>query len=188
MKKLVLSFVFASGLSFGQVKTVTSSDIQWWGYKLAKSESTSNSGKIGLKSGQFVMKGNQVVGGTFVLDMNSIKTTNLTGERATDLDNHLKNGDFFETNKYPTGTYKITSIKNSKLKGFNSLVTGNLTVKGKTGVVSFPANIVNNKGVITLNTNKFSFDRQKYDVAFQSTAKDVVIKDDVDLQLSITAS
>lgn len=39
---------------------------------------------------------NQVVGGTFVLDMTSINSTDLTGEYQTKLNNHLKNGDFLK--------------------------------------------------------------------------------------------
>jgi hypothetical protein len=43
-----------------------------------------------------VMKGNQLVGGSFVLDMTSINATDLTGEYQQKLNGHLKNGDFFE--------------------------------------------------------------------------------------------
>ncbi len=187
MKRLSLALVLMSGLSFAQVKNVLTSDIQWWGYKLAKTEASSNSGKISLKSGNLTMKGNQVVGGTFVLDMNSISTTSLPGENAKKLDDHLKNGDFFETEKYPTARFKITSVKKNTNSKFNSIVTGNLTAKNKTGVVSFPANITVANGVVSLVSDKFSFDRQKYDVAYRSSMKDVVIKDDVDMQIKLTA-
>jgi hypothetical protein len=47
-----------------------------------------------------VMKGNQVVGGSFVLDMTSINATDLSGEYQQKLNGHLKNGDFFEVEKF----------------------------------------------------------------------------------------
>ena len=44
-----------------------------------------------------------------------------------------------------------------------------------------------NKGVLTFVSDKFSIDRQKWDIAYQSSMKDVVIKDDIDLQVNFTA-
>lgn len=133
------------------------------------------------------MKGNQVVGGTFVLDMNSINSTDLTGEYQTKLNNHLKNGDFFEVEKFPTATYTITSLKKNNDKIYNYIVNGNLTVKGKTAPVSFPAKISYSKGVVSLVSQKFTFDRQKFDVAYKSAMKDVLVKDDIDMLVKVTA-
>lgn len=102
------------------------------------------------------------------------------------LNGHLKNGDFFEVEKYPTATYKITSVKKNASKDYNFVVNGNLTVKGKTNPVSFPAKITAKNGVVTLESDKFSFDRQKFDVAYKSTMQDVLVKDDVDLKVKIS--
>ncbi len=75
----------------------------------------------------------------------------LPGEYQQKLNGHLKNGDFFEVEKYPTATFKITSVKKNNDKVYNSLVTGNLTVKGKTNAVSFPAKITYANGTVTLS-------------------------------------
>ncbi|AZA86382.1 YceI family protein [Chryseobacterium shandongense] len=187
MKKIFLLAVLASGLAFGQAKKVVSSDVQWWGYKIAKSESSSHYGTVKVKSGEMVMKGNQLVGGTFVLDMTSINATDLSGEYQQKLNGHLKNGDFFEVEKYPTAIFKITGIKKNNDKVYNSLVTGNLTVKGKTNTISFPAKITYANGTVSLASKKFSIDRQKFDVAYKSTMQDVLVKDDMDLQVRVTA-
>ncbi|RMZ58691.1 YceI family protein [Chryseobacterium nematophagum] len=187
MKKIFLLAVVVSGLAFGQTKNVTTSDVHWWGYKVAKSEASSHDGTIKVKSGQMIMKGNQLVGGTFVLDMTSINATDLSGEYQQKLNGHLKNGDFFEVEKFPTATFKITSVKKNNDKVYNSLITGNLTVKGKTNSISFPATVSHDKGVISLVSNKFSFDRQKFDVAYKSTMKDVFVKDDIDMLVKVTA-
>ncbi|HPZ25304.1 MAG TPA: YceI family protein [Kaistella sp.] len=187
MKKLALLAVLAGGLAFGQSKKVVASDVHWWGYKIAKSEASSHDGTLNVKSGEIKMKGNQVVGGTFVLDMNSINSTDLTGEYQTKLNNHLKNGDFFEVDKFPTATYTITSLKKNNDKIYNYIVNGNLTVKGKTAPVSFPAKISYSKGVVSLVSQKFTFDRQKFDVAYKSAMKDVLVKDDIDMLVKVTA-
>ena len=187
MKKVLLLAVLASGLAFGQTKKVIGSDVHWWGYKIAKTEASSHDGTVKVKSGNLVLKNGAVVGGDFVLDMTTISATDLSGEGKTKLEGHLKNGDFFEVEKYPTATYKITSVKKNTNKDYNFVVNGNLTVKGKTNPVSFPAKITSNKGIITLESDKFSFDRQKFDVAYKSTMQDVLVKDDIDMLVKVTA-
>ncbi|MBU4537758.1 MAG: YceI family protein [Weeksellaceae bacterium] len=187
MKKLALLAVLVGGLAFGQSKKVVASDVHWWGYKIAKTEASSHDGTVNVKSGNIVMKGNQVVGGSFVLDMTSINATDLSGEYQTKLNGHLKNGDFFEVDKYPTATYTITSVKKNDDKIYNYIVNGNLMVKGKTNAVSFPAKISYSKGVVSLVSNKFSFDRQKFDVAYKAAMQDVLVKDDIDMLVKVTA-
>jgi polyisoprenoid-binding protein YceI len=186
MKKVLLLAVLVSGLAFGQTKKLTSSDVHWWGYKIAKTEASSHDGTVNVKSGNLVLKNGAVVGGDFVLDMTSINSTDLSGEYQGKLNGHLKNGDFFEVEKFPTATYKITSVKKNTNKDYNFVVNGNLTVKGKTNAVSFPAKITSANGVVTLESDKFSFDRQKFDVAYKSTMQDVLVKDDVDLKVKIS--
>ncbi|WP_312075683.1 YceI family protein [Chryseobacterium sp.] len=187
MKKIFLFAVLASGLAFGQAKKLVSSDVHWWGYKIVKSKSSSHDGTVKVKSGDIVMKGNQVVGGNFVLDMTSINATDLSGEGQTKLNGHLKNGDFFEVEKFPTASFKITSVRKNNDATYNSLVGGNLTVKGKTNAISFPAKITNANGVVTIESNKFSFDRQKFDITYQSGMKDSVINDEIDMTVKVSA-
>ena len=185
IKKIALSLVLVTGLAFGQTKKITTSDVHWWGYKLAKTEASSHDGTVNVKSGSVVLKKNQLVGGSFVLDMTSINATDLQGEYQQKLNGHLKTGDFFEVEKYPTATFKITSVK----KGTNgkSIVSGTLTAKGKTNAVSFPAKISVANCAVSLVSDKFSIDRQKWDIAYKSTMQDVVVKDDIDLVVKVTA-
>lgn len=187
MKKLAFVALFAGALAFGQTKKVVSSNVEWKGYKIAKTAASSHNGTIDVKSGTMELKKNQLVGGSFVLDMNSINATDVSGEMQAKLNGHLKNGDFFETDKFPTGTFKITSVKTSKDKVYNKQITGNLTLKGKTSAVTFPAKVTVKDGVVTLESKEFSFDRQKFDIAYQSSMKDVMVKDDVDMKVKVTA-
>ena len=187
MKKLALLAVLTGTLAFGQAKKIVSSNIQWWGYKLVKTEASSHTGNLGIKSGNIMMKGNQVVGGSFVFDMTTINTTDLEGEYKTKLDNHLKNGDFFEVEKYPTAAYTITSVKKGSDKNYPFIITGKLTIKGKTNAVAFPAKISVNNGVVDIASNKFAWDRQKFDVSYKISMKDALLKDDIDMQINLTA-
>ena len=167
MKKVLLGLVLVSGLSFGQVKKVETSKVNWWGYGVMKSEASSHNGTITL--------------------MNSINATDVSGEMQKKLNAHLKNGDFFEVEKFPTATFVITNVKKNNDKKFNSKITGKLTIKGKTNVVSFPANVVVKDGSISLQSELFIFDRQKFDVVYQSSMKDMVIKDEVGVKVELIA-
>ncbi|HTV85209.1 MAG TPA: YceI family protein [Dyella sp.] len=64
------------------------------------------------------------------------------------LDKHLKEPDFFDADKYPTITFKSTSVK--PLGGNQYEVTGNLTVHGVTKPVTLNATL-NKSGVHPLH-------------------------------------
>jgi len=64
----------------------------------------------------------------FKFDVASINT------RSEDRDNHLKSGDFFDAEKFPTIDFKSTSITKD---GDDYKVTGDLTIKDVTKPVTF---------------------------------------------------
>jgi polyisoprenoid-binding protein YceI len=67
----------------------------------------------------------------------TIKTASLdTG--VADRDNHLRSADFFDVEKNPEITFKSTKIEKS---GDGATVTGDLTIKGVTKEVKFPATV-----------------------------------------------
>ena len=187
MKYLLLFATFLTTFAMAQTKTVTTYNIQWWGYKVAKTAASSHTGTLGLQSGSFVVKGKNLIGGTFVFDMNTLTSTDLKSPTLEKFNSHLKTGDFFETEKFPVATYVITSIQKNANANFPYLVNGNLMVKGITKKVSFPAKITLGN-LLTLESDKFSFNRQDFNVQYQSAMKDVIIKNDIDLQIKVTAN
>lgn len=187
MKNLVLGALLVTGIMFGQTKRVISSNIQWFGYKLLKTEAAAHNGVLNLTSGNVIMKGSNIIGGTFDLDMTSINVTDLSGDKQARLNSQLKIGDFFDTEKFPSATYKIISVKKNNSKAFPFMVFGNLTAKDKTNPVSFPANISMNNGVLNIVSDKFSFDRKKFGITFASTAKDIIINDDIEMMINVSA-
>ena len=80
-----------------------------------------------------------------VLNEDSANTANSSVEAAIDVstlstgdaqrDGHLKSGDFFDAEKYPTMTFKSTSVKKTGEDEY--AVTGDLTMHGVTKPVTF---------------------------------------------------
>lgn len=133
------------------------SKITWKGYKVGGS----HEGTIDLKEGTLIFKKEKLAGGSFTIYMNSISTTDLTGEYKEKLDGHLKSEDFFGTEKYSTSKLVFKKIA-SKGKGVYT-VTADLTIKDKTNSVSFDITINRNQA-----TTAFKIDRSKYNVKYAS--------------------
>jgi len=167
------------------------STLTWNGKKVTGE----HSGNIALQSGELTVNGDQVTGGTLVIDMNSITNTDLTDpEYNGKLIGHLKSDDFFGTEKYPTATFEITNlapIENAAADAPNYNVTGDLTIKGITEQVSFPATIKVENGVATAKAD-VTIDRTKYDIRYGSTnffedLGDKAINNDFTVAFDVTA-
>jgi polyisoprenoid-binding protein YceI len=84
--------------------------------------------------------------GTISYDDKDITKSSVTGTIKTasldtgvaDRDNHLRSADFFDVEKNPEITFKSTKIEKS---GAGVMVTGDLTIKGVTKQVKFPATV-----------------------------------------------
>lgn len=134
------------------------STVTWVGKKVTGS----HNGTIALKSGSLNVNGKNLTGGTFVLDMTSIKDA----DGSAKLEGHLKADDFFGSEKFPTSTFVITKVAGS---GANITVSGNLTIKGITKPLSFPATVtVNADNTISAVAGKILVDRTKYDIRYGS--------------------
>jgi polyisoprenoid-binding protein YceI len=71
--------------------------------------------------------------GTITIDVASIDTRNEMR------DNHLRSTDFFDAEKYPTITFKVTSIE--AMEGETYLVKGDLTIKDVTRPIALDATL-----------------------------------------------
>jgi polyisoprenoid-binding protein YceI len=84
--------------------------------------------------------------GTIVYDDKAVTNSSVTGTIKTasldtgvaDRDNHLRSADFFDAEKNPEITFKSTKIEKS---GDGVTVTGDLTIRGVTKQVKFPATV-----------------------------------------------
>ncbi|HEX5743354.1 MAG TPA: YceI family protein [Flavobacteriaceae bacterium] len=151
------------------------SKVVWKGYKVTGS----HEGSISLKSGLLEFKNGKLTGGQFVIDMNTIICTDLTGEYKGKLEGHLKSDDFFGVEAFPTANLIFTSVKATGKNSYE--VKGNLTIKGKTNQITFIISIYGNKATATVK-----IDRTKYDIRYGSTSffenlQDKAIYDEFDL-------
>jgi len=165
------------------------SKVEWKGYKVFKSENTGHFGTITFESGDVTVKDGKLESGKFVADMNSLTSVDLKddAEQLSKLNGHLKSGDFFETEKFPTASYEITKVTPSAEGDYNTLLDGNLTVKGITKPVQFKANVSVNEGAVSIATEPKDIMREEFGVKFQSPVENGVIKDEITLQINIKA-
>lgn len=137
--------------------------------------------KDGKHTGQFPkLEGSIVTDGddhsktklTLTIDM-----TALTSDDAK-LTSHLKNADFFEVKKYPEAKFVSTKVE---VKGDHEyVITGDLTLHGKTAPITFPLKMEEKDGGHTL-TGAWKIDRTKWGITYGKG----MINDEVDMSVSI---
>lgn len=166
------------------------SKIMWTGSK----PTGQHTGTINLSKGTLSVADGNITGGEFTIDFNSLVNVDLKpGEGKEDLEGHLKAGDFFETEKYPTGTFKVTNVAAVTDGGdVTHNVTGNLTMKDVTKSVTIPMNVAMMGDKISAQSKAFTVDRTQWGITFHSgalgTAKDKLINDEVGLVVKLVAN
>ncbi len=165
------------------------SRIEWKGYKVVKTEQSSHFGTIKFESGDLTVKDGALESGKFVVDMNSLTSVDLKddAEQLAKLNGHLKSGDFFETEKFPTASFEITKVSPNDSGDYNTLLDGNLTIKGITKPIQFMANVSVKDGETSIATEPKDILREDYGVKFQLPLANGLIKDEVNLQILIKA-
>lgn len=157
------------------------STLTWIGKKVVGG----HNGTINLQSGSLLFNGKKLAGGTFVIDMTSIKDA----DKSARLEGHLKNDDFFGADKFTTSTLVIKKVTGN---GSTVSVTGDLTIKGVTNPVTFPANIAwNTDGSVTATAEKIVVNRTKYGIKYRSEGildiGDKMIYDNFELAVKLVA-
>ena len=184
---LIISILFSS-ISYAITITpkndkeinTKNSTVLWKGNKVTGS----HEGVIKIKSGLLKFNKEELIGGEFEIDMNSLVCTDLSGEYKGKLEGHLKSDDFFGVTKFPTATLKIKKV--IKQKGNIYECTGDITINGKTEVVQFNTTLNKNSA-----TAKIKIDRTKFDVKYGSGSffdglGDNMIYDEFDLNINLS--
>lgn len=163
---------------------VTKSSLTWVGKKFTGS----HNGTIDLQSGNLLFSGKKLTGGNFVIDMNTIKDA----DKSANLEKHLKADDFFGVDKFATSTFTLKKVTSGTGSTVN--VTGDLTIKGVTNAITFPATIGwNPDGSVTATADKILVDRTKYGIKYRSKGMfpevgDKMIYDDFELSIKLVAT
>jgi len=156
-----------------------------------------NEGSLEVESNSLVIENGRVKSGSFTLPLASIVNFNLpTDELKHQLVHHLQSADFFHMALHPNVTFEIMSVspysgsEPGVVSGANFLVTGHLTMLGKSNPVTFPARI-------DLNGNSFKmealtqFDRTLWGMTYATEAglpDDASIKPGIDVHLKLSGS
>ncbi|MBA2406422.1 MAG: YceI family protein [Chitinophagales bacterium] len=166
-----------------------------------------HSGYVQIKNGELQVKDGNITGGNFVMDMNSITISgpkNSDEEGNMKLAGHLKSPDFFDVEKNPEGVFEITSVKpfsgnvteenEANQEEFNKYkvanpthtISGNLTLKGITKNIEFPARISMTGDAIDALA-RFNIDRSLWDITYPGKPDDL-IRNDINLGIELIAA
>jgi len=152
-------------------------------------------GSMMLKSGAVTVDKDAVTGGKFDIDIASIKTMDKDTNGSYKLMGHLQSPDFFDVAKFPTASFEITSVKAGVdttgliMKDANYTIMGNLTLKGVTKGISFPAKVAITDASVTTDAN-FNIDRTNWGLSYgnDESLKDHFIRPIVNIGLHIVAN
>ncbi|MFZ8934406.1 MAG: YceI family protein [Bacteriovoracaceae bacterium] len=163
MKHFILLLFLSFSLNAAEFNIDTKNSVLKWTGKKVSGE---HNGTISLRSGKIKMLGDDLNGGEFIIDMQTIKCDDITNEKYNKkLVNHLKSADFFNVEKFNTA--KLV-IKNSSLgKGGHYDVLADLTINGVTKPIGFKAQILKNKEATVLTSN-IEIDRTLWGIKYKS--------------------
>ncbi len=190
LNSILLAFALLIGNPSEGIETYTvnaeDSKISWVGSKVGGS----HNGFISVKEGRLDLENGVINGGSFVIDMTTLTDEDLSGEYKQKLEGHLKSDDFFGVENFPTASFQITRAVPQGPGKYK--IEGDITIKGITKSIKFPAEVSSDNDIITANAN-ITIDRSEFDVKYGSGSffdnlGDKVIYDDFTLDVTLKAS
>lgn len=139
-----------------------------------------HNGTIPVSQGAVAYLDKTLYGGKFTLDITGIKVEDMKNEpgKQQKLRAHLLDKDFFEADSFPSAVFEITSLapydsaaapadkagQAFTVDGPNYQLSGNLTIKGVTRNISFPARV--QFGDKFRGEAKFNIDRTEWNIKY----------------------
>jgi polyisoprenoid-binding protein YceI len=151
------------------------SKFSWTGY--ASVGNYAPTGTIQLSSGSLNFDGENIKKANFEFDMKTITHEN------KDLQNHLRNEDFFDVKKYPKAVFNLEKITNNQ-------AVGTLKIKDITKKIVFPITIKISEKEIQIQAN-ITVNRTDFGIKYNSTSffsnlGDYAIKDNFEFRLDLS--
>jgi polyisoprenoid-binding protein YceI len=154
-------------------------------------------GTFKLNYGAVAVEHDTVSGGSFVININSMKLEQADNNIQKKLRPHLLSGDFFNANEFKTASFEITNVvpyelekdaKKSLVEGANFTIRGNLTLKDVTKNVTFPAHIDLDGNTLKADSN-FDIDRREWQMNYgnDKTLGNSFISETVNIELHLEA-
>ncbi|KYG75401.1 YceI family protein [Roseivirga echinicomitans] len=168
-----------------------SSMITWIGSKPAGK----HNGTIPITAGELNVEGNEIVAANFQMDITNLVVLDLPADSEYNgkLKGHLMSADFFDAENYPTATFEMTgteifdatkvssdldepktdntpaSMGDIMVENPTHIISGNLTMRGTTKNISFPATVTMENGTVKARAN-FNIDRTEWGLTFKERA------------------
>jgi polyisoprenoid-binding protein YceI len=153
-------------------------------------------GKFKLNYGAVAVANDSISGGSFVINVKSMRMEEKGKDIATKLQPHLLSGDFFDADKFGTAGFEVTNVvpyepkdgEKSLVEGANYYVSGNLTLKDVTKNISFPARVDLDGNTLKTKAN-FDIDRRQWQMNYgnDKTLGDKFISETVNIELYLEA-
>jgi len=173
------------------------STVNWTGFKIGGE----HEGILKMKEGTLNFEEGKLKGGQFIIDMATLTCTDIEdAEQNTKLVDHLKSADFFNIEEHPTAKYVITKTiaygsEEMKEEGYSIdtyKIIGEMTIKGITKPFKTQIMIYDYETSLSI-VGRMILDRSDFDIRYGSGSffddlGDKIIYDDVQLDLSLSAS
>ena len=180
----------AQGVNYG-VDTVASK-VSWMGSKIGGS----HTGEFKLSNGELTATEGKLTAGKFTINILSNVVTDIDEANGkSKLEGHLASPDFFDAAQFSTAQFEITGVAaadstlETKLQNANAVISGNLTLKGVTKNISFPAAVVVTDASIEAKAD-FDIDRTQWDLNYKGpdNPQDWVISKSVNIKIDLKAT
>lgn len=188
--------------------------VTWIGSKPAGK----HNGTIGIAGGEVLVSNGAVVGGSFDIDINSLAVLDLPADSEWNgkLKGHLMSADFFDAENFPGAKFEITgatpfaqaqleadkdefatefapaSLSEVMVENPTHFISGNLTLRGVTKNITFPAAVSLENGSVKAKAN-FNINRIDWNLTYQDEsgvadkAKDKFIYNTVNVGFELEA-
>ncbi len=154
-----------------------------------------HNGIIRITAGTVAIQADTVASGAITINLTSLRVMDMDSSGNNKLTRHLLSKDFFDTENHPMGQFEVSHItpydsmqiitkeefvtENTPalLKAFmvrnpTHLISGNLTLRGITKNITFPAEINVSPSKVKMEA-KFNIDRTDWNLSYRSEAKAV---------------
>lgn len=158
------------------------STVEWTGKKVTGQ----HHGTVDITSGTLLVDGDQLVGGNFVIDLNTITNLDMEGEYKEKLEGHLKSEDFFDVANHREATFEITGVSASSEAGV-FVVSGNLTIRGVTKNITFDAQVAELSATSANVKADFNIAREDWGVNYTGQADDLISKE-INFKINLVAA
>lgn len=135
-------------------------------------------GKIFASEANVIVNNGELANASVTIDMPTLTVENFEDEESKmKLTGHLLNEDFFLVEQFPTAKFELTSAEASSVEGFNSTLTGNLTIKEATKSITFSANVKISDSEVSISSEDFVVDRSDWGLTYHEEGSEGVPTD-----------